>query len=318
MTARLIQISGVIVDHIYRVEAVPGAGQEAKVFASAMAAGGGFNAMVAARRAGMDVAYGGSLGSGPFADIAERAMRAEGIAILRPALAQPDQGCCTTLIDAQGERTFIASEGADGMVSDADLAQLQPGQGDWLLLSGYALGYAGSRDALGRWLGGARGLSLVFDPSPLVADIPAPILAAARTAAIWISANAAEARMMTNLDDPSLAAQELAKDRPAQGGALVRDGARGCYLALAGETAFHIPAHPVTAIDTNGAGDAHIGAFIAALARGETARVAAGLANVAAALSTTQEGPSTAPTLETVLAVAAGRDETPHQQRELP
>ncbi len=63
MTPRLIQISGVIVDHTYQIEAVPNAGGEARVFASYMTAGGGFNAMVAARRSGMTVAYGGSLGA---------------------------------------------------------------------------------------------------------------------------------------------------------------------------------------------------------------------------------------------------------------
>ncbi|MGV8986177.1 MAG: PfkB family carbohydrate kinase [Cypionkella sp.] len=318
MSGRLIQLSGVIVDHIYRVEAVPKAGEEARVLSSSMAAGGGFNAMVAARRSGMKVAYGGTLGSGPFAEIAAQALKGAGISVLRPRLRGMDQGCCTTLIDDRGERTFIASEGADGVVSDADLTLLQPQPEDWRLLSGYALGYGGSREALTRWLGAAQGLRLVFDPSPLVAAIAEPTLAAARQAALWISANAAEAQVMTGLIDPAQAAQALAADRPASGGAIVRDGARGCYLALAGQTARHIPGHPVTAIDTNGAGDAHIGAFIAGLARGETPENAALLANIAAAISTTQEGPSTAPRLETVLAVLAGPQKTPLQRRTQP
>ena len=53
-------------------------------------------------------------------------------------------------------------------------------------------------------------------------------------------------------------------------------------------------AHPVHAIDTNGAGDAHVGSFIAALARGARPAAAARHANVAAALATTREGPATA------------------------
>lgn len=314
MSGRLIQISGVIVDHIYRVVAVPKPGTEAQVLSSRMAAGGGFNAMVAARRAGMSVAYGGTLGTGPFADIAARALAEEGISVLRPVRPGLDQGCCTTLIDAQGERTFIASEGADGLVSDADLALIRPKAEDWLLLSGYALGYKGSRDALTGWLSAAKGLRLVLDPSPLVRAIAPATLAAGRQAALWISANAAEAHVMTGLSDPGAAAEALAQDRPATGGALVRDGARGCHLALAGQGALHLPGHPVTPVDTNGAGDAHIGAFIAALSRGEAPEYAARIANVAAALSTTQEGPSTAPMLQTVLARMAGPQQTAIQR----
>ena len=48
MTARLVQLSGVIVDHIYWVEAVPRAGEEAIVRRAVLCAGGGYNAMVAA------------------------------------------------------------------------------------------------------------------------------------------------------------------------------------------------------------------------------------------------------------------------------
>ncbi len=259
-----------------------------------MAAGGGFNAMVAARRCGMEVVYAGGLGSGPFAGIAERAMRDEAISILRPPMAGMDQGCCTTLVDARGERTFIAAEGADGARGMRILRWLPGRPGDWLLLSGYALSYRNSREALARWLDRARGTALVFDPSPVVAAIPAPILAAACHAALWISANAEEARVLTGERDPAEAAAALARGRPPRGGAVVRDGARGCHLALPGAPPVHLPGHAVTAIDTNGAGDAHVGAFIAALARDEAPAHAARLANVAAALSTTREGPSTA------------------------
>jgi len=56
-----------------------------------------------------------------------------------------------------------------------------------------------------------------------------------------------------------------------------------------------VPGHPVTPIDTNGAGDTHVGSFIAALATGVSPFDAARYANVAAALSTTERGSATAP-----------------------
>jgi sugar/nucleoside kinase (ribokinase family) len=112
-----------------------------------------------------------------------------------------------------------------------------------------------------------------------------------------------EAHVLTGLA-PREAALALAKKRA---GALVRDGAKGAWIAADGLVT-HIPAYPVTPVDTNGAGDAHTGAFIAALLRGEDARDATALANVAAALSTLYEGPATCPDLATTLAAmtAAG------------
>jgi len=148
---RLVQLSGVIMDHVYRVQFVPAPGGEAVVHSASLTPGGGFNAMVAARRMGMAVAFGGTLGTGAFADRIAVALAGEGIDILRPRLADRDQGCCTVLIDDAGERSFIASEGADGVVTDADLVALPLRAEDWLLLSGYALLYRDSREALGRW-----------------------------------------------------------------------------------------------------------------------------------------------------------------------
>lgn len=305
MMGQLIQLSGVIVDLVYRVDAVPAPGTEATVHGFALSAGGGFNAMVAARRAGMAVRYGGTLGTGPLADLVAQALSAEGIGLLRPRLAGADQGCCTVLVDRTGERSFIAAAGADGMVSDADLAQIRPARQDWVLLSGYALGYPASRAALTRWLAAPPpGLKLVFDPAPLVAAIPADTRAAALVAATWISANAAEAAFLAGTADPELAARRLALGRA--GGAVVRVGAQGCHLALPDGTSAHLPGHALRAIDTNGAGDAHIGAFIAMLAAGRPPRDAARIANVAAALSTTKEGPSTAPLLTEVLDAMGG------------
>ena len=307
---RLVQVSGVILDLIYRVQAVPLPGHEAVVTGFAMAPGGGFNAMIAARRFGMDVAFAGTLGTGPFADRIRAALHDEGITTLRPApLPGIDQGTCVVLIDDNGERTFIAREGADGVMTDADLAQVRPTPDDWLLLSGYALGYAGSRDALTRFLHTRPHGHLVLDPGPLVAFIPPETLKAALDAAAWVSANAAEAAHLTGLSAPAAAATQLARHRA---GAVVRVGAAGCIVATPHHPARHIPGFRVTPKDTNGAGDAHIGAFIACLAQGRDPFDAARLANIAAALSTTEEGPSTAPTLARVLDADEEQSSTRH------
>lgn len=298
---RLVQLSGVVMDHVYRVAAVPAPGTEAVVHSATLLPGGGFNAMVAARRMGLDVAYAGTLGEGAFADRIALALAEEGIALLRPRLAGTDQGCCTVLIDDVGERTFVYLEGADGLVTDADLAGLPLGADDWCVLSGYALLYKGSQAALTRWLR-AGGHRLVFDPATVVGMIPGEARQAALAAAHWISANRAEAEVLTGLPDPSAAATALAQ-RP--GGAVVRDGEHGAWLALPGQGVVHVPPYPVRAVDTNGAGDTHLGSFIAMLAQGRDPVESCRLANIAAALSITREGPATAPSLTEVLAHAA-------------
>ncbi|MFA3916981.1 PfkB family carbohydrate kinase [Ruegeria sp. 2012CJ15-1] len=303
MNRRLLQMSGVVADLLYEVEHVPSAGEEAMVLGFSIAPGGGFNAMVAAKRAGMMVCYGGSIGSGPFSSIVREGLNAEEIPFLRTQDLKRDQGCCSVLIDRDGERTFVASDGAEGHVAPDDLKQIGFAEFAWTLLSGYALHYAGSRDALCGWLETEPNISnLVFDPSPVVASIPQKALHAALDRAHWISANAREATTLTGLSDPGKAATALAASRPPQGGAVVRNGAEGCMVAI-GSALHHIPPYRVRAVDTNGAGDAHVGSFIARISQGDTGVQAAEYANIAAALSTTQKGPATAPSSAVVLEV---------------
>jgi sugar/nucleoside kinase (ribokinase family) len=68
-----------------------------------------------------------------------------------------------------------------------------------------------------------------------------------------------------------------------------------------------VPGFLVDAVDTNGAGDAHTGTFVAALARGADALDAARTANAAAALSVTRRGPATAPSAAELARFLAGR-----------
>lgn len=294
MSATLLQLSGVIVDLIYWIEAMPKAGEEAVVNDFAIMPGGGFNAMFAAKQAGMEAVYGGGIGTGPFAEIVRQRLDDEGIAMVQPPLDGLDQGCSTVLVDRSGERSFIAREGADGRMALRTLESLSTSSFAWTLLSGYALDYAGSRDAFRLWMtGSAPPANLVFDPSPMVAAIAPETLAAALSIAVWVSANRREAEVLTGEADPMRGAEKLAWGR--EGGAVVRSGADGCVLATAGRV-HRVPGHAVTPIDTNGAGDTHVGSFIAALAEGARPVDAAGYANIAAALSTTERGSATAPT----------------------
>lgn len=302
MTGRLVQLSSVVVDHIYQIETIPTPGEEAIVYDDMLTAGGAFNAMVAAHRCGMPVAYAGMLGTGPFSDLVADALKREVIEVLRRRSKDRDQGCCTVLIDREGERSFVTSTNLDGAVSEAELAALPIRNQDWLLLSGYTLAYPGSSAAMTAWLQSGKVSRLVFDPSPMVDRLPPHSLAAARAAAHWITTNRREAMMITGAKGAQDAALALAADRPPDGGAVVRDGANGCLLANTKGEVTHLAAHEVTPIDTNGAGDAHIGAFIAMCARGEEPVQAARIANVCAALSTTRRGPSSAPQLEETLA----------------
>lgn len=295
-------MSSVVVDLIYRIDVLPAAGTNEVATETMIAAGGGFNAMVAAKRSGMEVAYGGSHGTGLFGDIVRSALAQAEIPVLQPQLSHLDQGNCVVLVDSAGERTFVSKDGADGFLTEPQLSAVDPAEEDWVLVSGYVLSYPNSADVISAWLSSLpTETTLVFDPSPVISHVSDRTLEAILARADWITANSIEASIITNEPDPRTSAKALMQGAGVHcKGIVVRAGSDGAWICSRGTAPVQIPGFSVATIDTNGAGDAHVGSFIASMAGGYGFQDAIVYANASAALSTTHFGPSTAPTEEEV------------------
>ncbi len=299
---RLLFAGEAIVDLLMWVPALPERGGDMLAESSVVQVGGGFNIMAAAVRQGLPVLYCGGHGTGPWGEKVRAALAAEDIGLLRPPDPDADTGFDVALVENGGERTFITHLGAESLRKpDAwDLVLLRPG--DAVYVSGYGLVAPASGPILGAWAAALPPEVLLFvDPGPLVADIPAPVLDPVLARCDWWSCNRREAALLTGISDPAEAARRLIS-RTGHAGVIVRAGPDGCVLALRGSAGpdpamnlSYIPAPAVTAVDTTGAGDAHSGVFLAALAAGLTVSDAARRANAAAALAVTRSGPAVSP-----------------------
>ncbi|MFC8714716.1 PfkB family carbohydrate kinase [Streptomyces sp. NPDC057197] len=298
MTRRLVLAGNVIADLVIEVPALPERGGDVIGTRTETTAGGGFNALVAARRLGTEAVFAGLHGTGPYGDLVREALTAEHIVPLLPARTDGDTGFTVALIDGDGERTFVTSFGVEATLTQSDVdavaARLRPG--DLLQLSGYGLVLPGNGPLLSAFTAGLPAdVTVCLDPAPLVADIPETVLAPVLARTDWLSANAREARLLSGHEDPRAAATAL-RDRLAPGaGVLVRADKDGCWLAAPGQAPTHVPGFPVEAVDSNGAGDAHVGSFLALLGQGHDPLTAARGANAAAAYAVTRSGPATAP-----------------------
>ncbi|MER8429739.1 PfkB family carbohydrate kinase [Mesorhizobium caraganae] len=318
MSGRLVHVGSAVVDHVYRIDVLPAPGTEKTASSYAQVAGGGFNMMVAASRTGMTVVFGGQLGSGPNGDFLRAALAGEGIETLTPPSSAMDSGNCVAMISSDAERTFVSWPGAEGILSLAMMAPVVAASGDWVFTSGYTLSYPGSRDALTDWIEALPAdIPFVFDPTPIIADIPRPILSRVLAGTTWLSCNTTEAAEIAGLGDVETLARRLLADHcPKAEGVVIRAGPKGCFVQLADGSAQTIPGFKVDAIDTNGAGDTHIGAFVSALSRGVPAFEAARYANAAAALSVTRQGGSSAPTDREIQTFLSHADDHEHGRKQ--
>lgn len=310
---RLVSVGNVVIDIVTPIAALPDRGGDVFAHHASVSPGGGFNLLVAARRQLLPATFAGTLGTGPFGAIARAALEAQGITIALAPLPEVDTGFSVVMVDDAGERTFVTSRGAEALLNSELLDRVPLAAGDAVAVSGYGLLHPTNRVAILRRLARLDAETTVFyDPGPLghqIAEIDAAAIAAR---ADWFSCNEREAAQLTGYADPARAAVAIARTLE-RGGVLVRLGPRGCLLIEPGGSAPRggeprlIGGYPVRAIDTNGAGDAHAGAFLAALAHGADPASAVDRANAVAAIAVTRRGPGSAPLAAEVDAFLAAR-----------
>lgn len=139
MTGKVISLGQVIVDLTMNVDAVPRAGED--VFAGNVQTqvGASFNTLYAVRRMGVQASHAGVIGTGPWASQILQTLENQGIQHVGKRDAVRDSGFCVALTDANAERTFISTRGAEAYGSADAFDSVNPEKQDVVHVSGYTL-----------------------------------------------------------------------------------------------------------------------------------------------------------------------------------
>ena len=315
---RVVLMGQILVDLAVRGDALPGPGGDVWAVDEGMHVGGGFNALVAARRMGAEAISLSPIGSGPHSSLIQAALEHDEITDLGPHIAGIDNGFCIAFTDRTGERTFISTKGAETMSPASAWADfvrtMHPG--DVLYIDGYLMDHPANREAAEAALRVLpKGVRVLLDVSPVI-GIPSTL----PSDGVIVSMNHREAQEIArqrgdaSVRDQCLQPREAARAMLAALGrpVLLRAGAEGACFVRSCDAALsasdtdpsYIPTPRVEAIDTNGAGDAHSGVLAASLAQGLPLKRALLLANCAGALSTTVVGPASCPPRDQIEAAA--------------
>jgi ribokinase len=135
------------------------------------------------------------------------------------------------------------------------------------------------------------GVRTIFNPAPARPDLPAEIYGLCDI----VCPNESETEMLTGIAASSLdrceaSARELL--RRGAGTVILTLGERGC-IVVTGDSAHHIPAQKVRAVDSTGAGDAFVGSLAYFLANGLPLNGAADKAGAVATRSVLSPGTQT-------------------------
>ncbi len=218
-------------------------------------------------------------------------MQNAGVDILHTALPPGITGKCLVMITDDAERTMNTFLGISETFSHEQVYEPALRDAEYLYIEGYLVTSPSGRAAAIH----ARELAerhcvktaLSFSDPGIVAHFRDGLQAMIGTQVDLVFCNESEA--MSWAGTQTLEAALPALRQVARGFAVTR-GARGALL-FDGQSLIDVPAFPVKAIDTNGAGDMFAGAFLYAITHGHGWADAGRLANRAAAQIVTHYGP---------------------------
>ena len=198
-------------------------------------------------------------------------------------------GVALILIAETGQNSIVVVPGANDRFGAADVAA------DARLLRGARYALLQLEVPLPTTLAAARaaraaGLEVILDPAPAPERLPPELLQSVNV----LTPNETEAALLAGREAAEVSVEEartIAAQLQSRGvpHVIVKLGAKGCLL-LEGDTATHVPAPWVKAVDTTGAGDNFNAAFAVACSEGASRLDACQFAVHAAALSVTRMG----------------------------
>lgn len=286
---RVAVIGSTNIDLVAYAQRAPTAGETLQADDFAMHCGGkGANQAVAAAKLGADVLMVSRVGDDTFADTSLANFERFGVDTSQVRkVADTPSGIAQITVEASGENRILIVAGANAALLPEDLNALEGelAQCDLIVLQ---LEVPLPTIYRAIELGEALKVPVLLNPAPANPELD--LAFACRCA--YVVPNETELALLTGMPVDDRAAIQAAAQSLLERGlqaVIVTMGGDGA-LFLRGDEVTHVPAPPVSVVDTTGAGDAFVGCFAAQLSAGQTAADAIAAAVRYAAHSVTAQG----------------------------
>jgi sugar/nucleoside kinase (ribokinase family) len=263
--ARILLIGDVMTDVIVRPVGPLARGSDRRASIAVEPGGSAANQAAWLASFGVAVDFVARVGA---ADVGAEATRLSRAGVTPHPAGDPERptGRLVALIDPNGERSFFTDRGANDALVAADVPDALIAGASHIHLSGYSFFAPSPRAAVLDVMRRAGATPVSVDPASaeFLREVgPEAFLAWTKSAAILFP-NEDEAAVLTGAGDPETQCARLAALYPL---VVLKRGASG-GVAAAGAARWRVAAPVIEAVDTTGAGDAFVAAFLAAWLRG--------------------------------------------------
>ena len=265
--------------------------QNTQVYKGQASGGSAANTTVAFSALGASAFYACRVGNDALGKIYLDGLKAVNIATTAKSISEGTTGTCMVLISDDSERTMHTFLGITAELSAEQIDFSPLNTAKWLYIEGYLSTSDSARQAVAhaRQLAQQNGVKIALslsDPA-MVQYARAGLDEMIDSGVDLLFCNEQEALMYSGATDLDSAIASLKEKNQI---VVVTRGAEGVIVTTS-EQQFHVAGRAVTAVDTNGAGDAFAGAFLYAINAGKSLELAAQLAILISSEVVAQFGP---------------------------
>lgn len=284
---KILIIGSTVADIIINLDYLPTTAQDVNVYSQEMSLGGcAYNVSDMVRHFKVPYTLFSPIGTGLYGDFVRNQLAAKGLASPMPT---PDQanGCCYCFVEHSGERTFICDHGAEYLFRKEWFDSLNKEKIGSIYICGLEI-----EDKTGStivdFLEESSDIPIFFAPGPRINFIDKVLMDRIFALHPMVHLNKDEVCGFTGCNDLEEAARALYLRTGNT--IVVTNGSKGAYY-FDGEEFIHVaPVKAPRIVDTIGAGDGHVGAVMACLAKGLPIYEAVQKANAAASLIVASKG----------------------------
>jgi sugar/nucleoside kinase (ribokinase family) len=263
---RALVVGDVMVDLIVRLEGPIAIGSDRRAEIVERPGGSAANQAVWLAHFGAAVDFVGRVGAADKEGESRRFARA-GVDAHLAGDAARQTGRLIALVDPSGERSFLTDRAANEALEASDIPDALIASAALIHLSGYSFFAPSPRAAVVDLMRRAAGKPIGVDPASaeFLREVGAANFLAWTRGASMLFPNGEEAAVLAGTNDPERQAERLSAHYPL---VVVKRGAAGCE-AFEGERRWRVAAPTARSLDSTGAGDAFVAAFLAARLQGE-------------------------------------------------
>jgi ribokinase len=280
----IVIVGSITMDLVTRTPRIPAIGQTLIGTGFETTPGGkGANQAVAAARLGYPMSMVAKVGDDAYGPALIENLKRAGVETAGMSQVEGSSGLAPMFVADDGLNAIVVVPGANGKMDRATVDQ----HAELIRSAGMVLCQLEiPMDTLSYTLDlcARAGVSVMLDPAPAAA-LPEAVW----KQIAWFTPNETEAAFYVG---DGISVEDSATRLLAKGlrGVVLKRGAEGAYVAVAGGRAEWVKPFKVDAIDTVAAGDCFNGAFAVALLEGKDPWAAARFANAAAAICVTRRG----------------------------